>query len=702
MPLAAAAAATPIKVLPAVLCRAAAIPSYGTVAITATRGTPIRVFAARGFSSKVGSGSGADERGGPAAFKGTSHWINGSVKTPQEVPTPPSTEGGAAGASTSVEEELEGRYGVAPPTSPEEEQSMISGKGRLPSKEGGRSQEVRATVDAEMKKMSFLQKSISDFNITKNPRIQSEVKKYGRKAAVKGRKAAVWTLNMTGRFLLGTFRVTWSFIRNPRIVFQWWADLKEALHHMSAWVKNGSKLFGKNVQLSTQLVMKQARGYQLTLREHKLLVRTVTDLFKLVPFSLFIIIPFAELALPVALRLFPNMLPSTFNDKKSDHALLMRRMKAKGEMAAFFNEVIAEKNKQILEEESSKFRDRAIELQEFQEEMLERLEEGEGSGPYFPSVLELKRFSKLFHSEFQLEQMSVEQLRAICTMLGLRPYAFKSHIVLQLRHYVTRLRSEDRDILWEGVKNLTHAELSEANRMRGMPYVNVDDDRLRAQLSSWLEVSSNKDIPVSLLLWSRTFFMAQQPGMERERLVSELNNTLTEANAAAEKAKAHIKKEAPPHEAPQELASEKKEEAVLSESLLKREVERRKGAAETSAKRLEELEREARQIEEERTERRKVAETITEATGVDADSGVIRSDKPPEAEVLKDPAAAAAASGELPAASPEYPIVDSDDEKLDRDELLRKIDRLEEELELYQSVVEKQQLILMRQIGHLS
>ncbi|KAF4739561.1 ATP-dependent Lon protease pim1, partial [Perkinsus olseni] len=42
-------------------------------------------------------------------------------------------------ASTSVEEELEGRYGVAPPTSPEEEQSMISGKGRLPSKEGSRS-----------------------------------------------------------------------------------------------------------------------------------------------------------------------------------------------------------------------------------------------------------------------------------------------------------------------------------------------------------------------------------------------------------------------------------------------------------------------------------------------------------------------------------------------------------------------------------
>lgn len=81
---------------------------------------------------------------------------------------------------------------------------------------------------------------------------------------------------MTGRFALGTLRLTWSFIKNvihgiepgvfgfgaraasvqPRIVLQWWADLKDALHHMSAWVKNGSKLFGKNVQLSTQLVMK--------------------------------------------------------------------------------------------------------------------------------------------------------------------------------------------------------------------------------------------------------------------------------------------------------------------------------------------------------------------------------------------------------------------------------------------------------------
>jgi hypothetical protein len=42
------------------------------------------------------------------------------------------------------------------------------------------------------------------------------------------------------------------------------------------------------------------------------LVRTVSDLFRLVPFSVFIIVPFMELLLPVAIKLFPGMLPSTF------------------------------------------------------------------------------------------------------------------------------------------------------------------------------------------------------------------------------------------------------------------------------------------------------------------------------------------------------------------------------------------------------
>lgn len=41
-------------------------------------------------------------------------------------------------------------------------------------------------------------------------------------------------------------------------------------------------------------------------------MKTTGDVFRLIPFSVFIIVPFMEFLLPVAIKLFPGMLPSTF------------------------------------------------------------------------------------------------------------------------------------------------------------------------------------------------------------------------------------------------------------------------------------------------------------------------------------------------------------------------------------------------------
>lgn len=79
-----------------------------------------------------------------------------------------------------------------------------------------------------------------------------------------------------------------------------------------ARLQAGFRLFGFELRVATRLVWKQLQGEALTRRERKQLTRTTADLFRMVPFTLFIIIPFAEFLLPVALRLFPNMLPSTF------------------------------------------------------------------------------------------------------------------------------------------------------------------------------------------------------------------------------------------------------------------------------------------------------------------------------------------------------------------------------------------------------
>lgn len=41
-------------------------------------------------------------------------------------------------------------------------------------------------------------------------------------------------------------------------------------------------------------------------------------MFRLVPFLVIIIVPFAELLLPVLLIVFPNMLPSTFKEEDKE------------------------------------------------------------------------------------------------------------------------------------------------------------------------------------------------------------------------------------------------------------------------------------------------------------------------------------------------------------------------------------------------
>ena len=69
--------------------------------------------------------------------------------------------------------------------------------------------------------------------------------------------------------------------------------------------------------------MKLAKGKSLSRRERQQLTRTTADIFRLVPVAVFLIVPFIELLLPVFLTLFPNMLPSTFQDKMKEQVIVL-------------------------------------------------------------------------------------------------------------------------------------------------------------------------------------------------------------------------------------------------------------------------------------------------------------------------------------------------------------------------------------------
>jgi len=99
----------------------------------------------------------------------------------------------------------------------------------------------------------------------------------------------------------------------------WWDEFKSTLQHY--WF--GTKLLWADIRISSRLMLKLAGGKNLSRRERQQLTRTTADIFRLVPFAVFIIVPFMELLLPVFLKLFPNMLPSTFQDKMKEQVIII-------------------------------------------------------------------------------------------------------------------------------------------------------------------------------------------------------------------------------------------------------------------------------------------------------------------------------------------------------------------------------------------
>ena len=97
-------------------------------------------------------------------------------------------------------------------------------------------------------------------------------------------------------------------------VGHWKSEIGSTLKHY--WV--GTKLLCTDLRISSRLLLKLGRGNNLSRRERQQLKRTTSDMFRLVPFAVIVIVPFMELLLPVMLKLFPSMLPSTFQNKAQE------------------------------------------------------------------------------------------------------------------------------------------------------------------------------------------------------------------------------------------------------------------------------------------------------------------------------------------------------------------------------------------------
>ncbi|EMS51213.1 hypothetical protein TRIUR3_18170 [Triticum urartu] len=298
----------------------------------------------------------------------------------------------------------------------------------------------------------------------------------------------------------------------------WAAKLKHGKDEFISTLQHywlGTKLLWADVRISSRLLVKLAGGKSLSRRERQQLTRTTADIFRLVPVAVFIVVPFMEFLLPVFLKLFPNMLPSTFQDKMKEEEALKRKLKARMEYAKFLQDTAKEMAKEVQTSRSGETKQTAEDLDEF----LNKVRKGERV-----SNDEILSFAKLFNDELTLDNMSrlpiISVLYTLSTLgeyvqiYGYSTFWYRSLLEIHASEKTTRvsiyrenIKNDDKMIQAEGVDSLSEEELRQACRDRGHLGLRSTEE-MRKQLRDWLDLSLNHAVPSSLLILSRAFTLA--------------------------------------------------------------------------------------------------------------------------------------------------------------------------------------------------
>lgn len=258
---------------------------------------------------------------------------------------------------------------------------------------------------------------------------------------------------------------------------------------------HGFRLLWIDTKIAARMLWRILNGHVLTRRERRQFLRICADLFRLVPFLVFIVVPFMEFLLPVVVKLFPNMLPSTFETQSIKEERLKKELRVKLELAKFLQDTLEEMALKNKAAKGNATRDFSLFFQKIRET-------GER-----PSNEEIIRFSKLFEDELTLDNLTRPQLVALCKLLELQSMGTNNFLRFQLTMRLRSIKADDKLIAEEGVDSLNVKELQSACRARGMRALGVTEDRLRDQLKQWLELHLHQEIPTSLLILSRAMYL---------------------------------------------------------------------------------------------------------------------------------------------------------------------------------------------------
>ncbi|KAG9137018.1 hypothetical protein Leryth_013867 [Lithospermum erythrorhizon] len=378
-------------------------------------------------------------------------------------------------------------------------------------------------------------------------------------------------------------------------LLHWKDEFKTTLQHY--WL--GTKLLWADVRISSRLLLKLANGKTLSRRERQQLKRTTADIFRLVPVAVFILVPFMEFLLPVFLKLFPNMLPSTFQDKMKEQEEMKKRLLARIEYAKFLQETVKEMAKEVQDTRSGEVKKTAEDLDEF----MNNVRRGTPI-----SNDEILGFAKLFNDELTLDNISRPRLVNMCKYMNISPYGTDAYLRYMLRNRLRKIKEDDKMIQAEGLESLSDDELRQACRERGMLGL-LSVDEMRQQLRNWLDLSLNHSVPSSLLILSRAFSVSGKVRPEEavqatlSSLPDELVDSVQVTSLPSEDSVGERRRKLEYLEMQEELIKEEEEKEEVEQARLKEYQSKKKDVAldemtDPTAKEREEQEKEQEKQEQ--------------------------------------------------------------------------------------------------------
>lgn len=262
---------------------------------------------------------------------------------------------------------------------------------------------------------------------------------------------------------------------------------KEGLRHLY----HGFRLFFMNTHLAWKYSRQLKKGVALTRRERLLLESSTKDLVSLVPFSFFIIIPFAELLLPVAMKIFPGLIPSTFETESQGRsnafAAGMKTLRARQRVMDYMS---------------------ATALGTFSKEQQEVIRRSVTGDSVTPQDIRLVAHYFSRDGPFGVYEIpsyiAVGMSRTVGAFKWYHSLAPVSVVAPFLRRRIIRqyhkVREDDRMLRVEGLDDLTATELIKANQTRCMRWTE-NKDTLRVQLEWWLTLARDPNVPYNTLFW---------------------------------------------------------------------------------------------------------------------------------------------------------------------------------------------------------